>query len=108
VCLKKRGYKHGGRRRGWLCASVKSNTEAIDVVLEAIQAAGFRRGKDIGIALDPASSEFYKDGKYIFKKSDKSSKSSEEMVAFWAKWVENYPIVSIEDGLAEDDWMAGR
>ena len=102
--LKKRGYSTAVGDEGGFAPSVKSNTEAIDVVLEAIQAAGFRPGQDIGIALDPASSEFYKDGKYIFKKSDKSSKSSEEMVAFWAKWVENYPIVSIEDGLAEDDW----
>jgi len=83
---------------------VKSNTEAIDVVLEAIQAAGFRPGADVAIALDPAASEFFKDGKYVFKKSDKSVKSSEEMVSFWAKWVKDYPIVSIEDGLAEDDW----
>jgi enolase len=102
--LKKRGYNTAVGDEGGFAPSVKSNTEAIDVVLEAIQAAGFRPGQDIGIALDPASSEFYKDGKYIFKKSDKSSKSSEEMVAFWAKWVADYPIVSIEDGLAEDDW----
>ncbi len=102
--LKKRGYNTAVGDEGGFAPSVKSNTEAIDVVLEAIQAAGFRPGQDIAIALDPACSELYKDGKYIFKKSDKSAKSSEEMVAFWAKWVENYPIVSIEDGLAEDDW----
>jgi len=102
--LKKRGYNTAVGDEGGFAPSVKSNTEAIEIVLEAIQAAGFRPGQDMGIALDPASSEFYKDGKYVFKKSDKSSKSSEEMVAFWAKWVNDYPIVSIEDGLAEDDW----
>jgi enolase len=83
---------------------VKSNVEAIDVVLEAIQSAGYKPGEEIAIALDPAVSELYQDGKYVFKKSDKSSKTSEEMVKFWAKWVRDYPIVSIEDGLAEDDW----
>jgi enolase len=73
-------------------------------VLEAIQSAGYKPGEEIAIALDPAVSELYQDGKYVFKKSDKSSKTSEEMVKFWAKWVRDYPIVSIEDGLAEDDW----
>ena len=102
--LKKRGYSTAVGDEGGFAPSVKSNTEAIDVVLEAIQAAGFRPGQDIGIALDPASSEFYKNGKYVFKKSDKSEKASAEMVDFWAKWVDDYPIVSIEDGLAEDDW----
>jgi len=102
--LKKRGYNTAVGDEGGFAPSVKSNTEAIDVVLEAIQAAGFRPGADVAIALDPAASEFFKDGKYVFKKSDKSVKSSEEMVSFWAKWVKDYPIVSIEDGLAEDDW----
>ena len=74
------------------------------MVLEAIQQAGYKPGEEIAIALDPAASEFYQDGRYIFKKSDRSAKSSEEMVRFWAKWVRDYPIVSIEDGLAEDDW----
>ena len=102
--LKKRGYNTAVGDEGGFAPSVKSNTEAIEVILEAIQGAGYRPGKDIAIALDPASSEFFKDGKYVFKKSDKSVKSSEEMVRFWAKWVADYPIVSIEDGLAEDDW----
>lgn len=78
--------------------------EAIEVVLEAIQQAGYKPGEEIAIALDPAASEFYQDGKYVFKKSDKSSKSSEDMVRFWAKWANDYPIVSLEDGLAENDW----
>jgi enolase len=83
---------------------VKSNVEAIDVVLEAIQQAGYKPGEEIAIALDPAASEFYQDGKYVFKKSDKSAKTSDDMVRFWAKWVKDYPIVSLEDGLSEDDW----
>ncbi len=102
--LKKRGYSTAVGDEGGFAPSVKSNVEAIEVVLEAIQQAGYKPGEQISIALDPAASEFYQDGKYVFKKSDKSSKTSEEMVDFWAKWVNDYPIVSLEDGLAEDDW----
>src|SRR3981189_556985 len=102
--LKKRGYNTAVGDEGGFAPSVKSNVEAIEVVLEAIQAAGYKPGEEIAIALDPAVSELYQDGKYVFKKSDKSSKTSEEMVKFWTKWVRDYPIVSIEDGLAEDDW----
>jgi enolase len=102
--LKKRGYNTAVGDEGGFAPSVKSNVEAIEVVLEAIEAAGYKPGEEIAIALDPAVSELYQDGKYVFKKSDKSSKTSEEMVKFWAKWVRDYPIVSIEDGLAEDDW----
>src|SRR6266568_8262519 len=102
--LKKRGYNTAVGDEGGFAPSVKSNVEAIDVVLEAIQQAGYRPGEEIAIALDPAASEFYQDGKYVFKKSDKSSKSSEDMVRFWAKWVNDYPIGSLEDGLSEDDW----
>ena len=102
--LKKRGYNTAVGDEGGFAPSVKSNVEAIEVVLEAIEQAGYKPGKQIAIALDPASSEFYKEGKYVFKKSDKSVKSSEEMAKYWAKWVADYPIVSIEDGLAEDDW----
>ncbi len=106
--LKKRGYNTAVGDEGGFAPSVKSNVEAIEVVLEAIQQAGYKPGRQIAIALDPASSEFYKDGKYIFKKSDKSVKSSEEMAKYWAKWVADYPIVSIEDGLAEDDWKGWK
>jgi enolase len=102
--LKKRGYNTAVGDEGGFAPSVKSNVEAIEVVLEAIQQAGYKPGEEISIALDPAASEFYQDGKYVFKKSDKSSKSSEEMVRFWAKWANDYPIVSLEDGLAENDW----
>ena len=102
--LKRRGYNTSVGDEGGFAPSVKSNVEAIEVVLEAIQQAGYKPGEQIAIALDPAVSEFYQDGKYVFKKSVKSSKTSEEMVKYWAKWVKDYPIVSIEDGLAEDDW----
>jgi len=102
--LKKRGYNTAVGDEGGFAPSVKSNVEAIEVVLEAIQQAGYKPGKEVAIALDPAASEFYKDGKYVFKKSDKSSKSSEQMVKYWAKWVKDYPIVSLEDGLSEEDW----
>jgi enolase len=102
--LKKRGYSTAVGDEGGFAPSVKSNVEAIEVVLEAIQQAGYKPGEEIAIALDPAASEFYQDGKYVFKKSDKSAKSSDDMVRFWAKWVKDYPIVSLEDGLSEDDW----
>ena len=102
--LKKRGYNTAVGDEGGFAPSLKSNVEAIEVVLEAIQQAGYKPGDDIAIALDPAASEFYQDGKYVFKKSDKSAKSSEDMARFWAKWANDYPIVSLEDGLAEDDW----
>jgi enolase len=102
--LKKRGYNTAVGDEGGFAPSLRSNVEAIEVVLEAIQQAGYKPGEEIAIALDPASSEFYQDGKYVFKKSDKSAKSSEDMVRFWAKWARDYPIVSLEDGLAEDDW----
>ena len=102
--LKKRGYNTAVGDEGGFAPSVKSNVEAIEVVLEAIQQAGYKPGEEVAIALDPAASEFYSGGKYVFKKSDKSSKSSEEMARFWAKWAKDYPIVSLEDGLAEDDW----
>jgi enolase len=102
--LKKRGYNTAVGDEGGFAPSVKSNVEAIEVVLEAIQQAGYKPGEEIAIALDPAASEFYQDGKYVFKKSDKSAKSSDAMVKFWAKWVKDYPIVSLEDGLSEEDW----
>ena len=105
--LKKRGYNTAVGDEGGFAPSVKSNVEAIEVVLEAITQAGYKPGEQIAIALDPAASEFYDSAKkkYVFKKSDKSTHSSAQMVKFWADWVRQYPeIVSIEDGLAEDDW----
>jgi enolase len=102
--LKKRGYNTAVGDEGGFAPSVKSNVEAIELVLEAISAAGYKPGAQVAIALDPAASELYQDGKYVFKKSDKSAKSSEEMVRYWSDWARQYPIVSLEDGLAEDDW----
>ena len=104
--LKKKGYSTAVGDEGGFAPSLTSNAEAIEVILEAITLAGYKPGEQIAIALDPASSEFYdkEKGKYIFKKSDKSEHTSEEMVRFWDNWVRQYPIVSLEDGLAEDDW----
>ena len=102
--LKKRGYNTAVGDEGGFAPSLKSNVEAIEVVLEAIQQAGYKPGEEIAIALDPAASEFYQDGRYVFKKSDKSAKSSDDMVRYWAKWAKDYPIVSLEDGLSEEDW----
>src|SRR5438270_8206632 len=106
--LKKRGYSTGVGDEGGFAPSVKSNLEAIELVLEAIQAAGYTPGAQIAIALDPAASEFFRDGKYVFKKSDKSEHTSEQMVRFWSDWTGKYPIVSLEDGLAEDDWQGWK
>jgi enolase len=104
--LKKRGYSTSVGDEGGFAPNLKSNEEALEVVMEAITLAGYKPGEQIGIALDPASSEFYdKDKKkYVFKKSDKSERTSDQMVQFWSEWVRQYPIVSIEDGMAEDDW----
>src|ERR1700680_1591152 len=106
AALKKRGYSTAVGDEGGFAPNCKSNEEAIQIVLEAVGAAGYKPGEQVSIALDPASSEFYdkSSGRYIFKKSDKSAHSSSEMGAYWARWVEKYPIVSIEDGMAEDDW----
>jgi enolase len=102
--LSKKGYNTAVGDEGGFAPSLKSNDEAVEVILEAIQQAGLVPGKDVVIALDPASSEFYENGRYVFKKSDKSVRTSEQMVQFYGNWVRQYPIVSIEDGLAEDDW----
>ena len=108
--LKKKGYNTAVGDEGGFAPSLTSNSEAIDLILEAITLAGYKPGEQIAIALDPASSEFYdKDKKkYVFKKSDKRELSSEEMADFWDDWARQYPIVSIEDGLAEDDWEGWR
>jgi enolase len=104
--LKKHGYSTAVGDEGGFAPNLKSNEEALERVLEAITAAGYKPGEQISIALDPASSEFFDAGskKYIFKKSDKSARSPEQMAEFWANWTRQYPIVSIEDGLAENDW----
>jgi enolase len=104
--LKKNGYSTAVGDEGGFAPNLRSNEEALERVLEAITAAGYKPGEQIAIALDPASSEFYDRAskKYVFKKSDKSNRTSEQMVDFWKNWVRQYPILSIEDGLAEDDW----
>ncbi|MFH1552227.1 MAG: phosphopyruvate hydratase [Candidatus Omnitrophota bacterium] len=89
---------------GGFAPNLQSNEEAVEVILEAIAASGYEAGKDISIALDPASSEFYKAGSYVLNAEKDPKKSSEQMVDFYANWLDKYPIVSIEDGLAEDDW----
>ena len=108
--LKKRGYSTAVGDEGGFAPNLKSNEEALEVVMEAITQAGYRPGEQIGIALDPAASEFYdqKKQKYVFKKSDRSERAPAEMVEFWANWVRQYPIVSLEDGMAEDDWEGWR
>jgi enolase len=104
--LKKHGYSTAVGDEGGFAPNLKSNEEALERVLEAITAAGYKPGEQVSIALDPAASEFYDAGskKYIFKKSDKSARSPEQMAEFWANWSRQYPIVSLEDGLAENDW----
>ncbi|HTH51300.1 MAG TPA: phosphopyruvate hydratase [Pyrinomonadaceae bacterium] len=102
--LKGRGYSTSVGDEGGFAPNLKSNDEAVETILEAIDKAGYKAGDDVMMALDPASSEFFKDGKYVFKKSDKRELSSEEMAAYWTDWCNKYPIVSIEDGMAENDW----
>jgi len=104
--LKKAGYSTAVGDEGGFAPNLKSNEEALQLILEAITKAGYKPGEQIGIALDPAASEFFDSdkGRYVFKKSDRSERTSEQMVAFWADWVRQYPILSIEDGMAEDDW----
>ncbi len=102
--LHKKGYNTAVGDEGGFAPSLKSNEEAIEVILEAIETAKYKAGKDICLALDPASSEFFEKGKYVFSKSDKSKKSSEQMVKFYETWVKEYPLISIEDGMAENDW----
>lgn len=104
--LKKKGYNTAVGDEGGFAPSLKSNSEAVELILEAIEKVGLTPGEDIAIALDPASSEFFDkaSGQYIFKKSDNSSRDSHAMADYWIDWVRQYPIVSIEDGLAEDDW----
>jgi enolase len=102
--LGKKGHNTAVGDEGGFAPNLKSNEEAVEVILEAISKAGYTAGKDVYLALDPASSEFFDDGKYVFGKSDKSSKTPEQMVRFYESWVRQYPIISIEDGMAENDW----
>ncbi len=106
--LKKKGYSTAVGDEGGFAPNLKSNEEAVELILEAIQQAGFKTGQEIALALDSAASEFYEKGRYVFKKSDGSKRNREAMAAFYEDWVRQYPIVSIEDGLAEDDWEGWR
>lgn len=107
--LSKKGYSTAVGDEGGFAPNLKSNEEALESCLEAIVQAGYKVGEQVGIALDPAASEFFSNGKYIFKKSDKSERTSEQMVEFWANWKRQYPaIVSIEDGMSEDDWAGWK
>ena len=107
--LKSKGYNTAVGDEGGFAPDLRSNEEAVEVILEAIEAAGYVAGQDIYIALDPAVSEMYQDGHYVFWKSDPNTeRSSEDMVAFWQSWIDQYPIISIEDGLDENDWSGWR
>jgi enolase len=102
--LKKKGYATSVGDEGGFAPNLKSNEEAIETILEAIAQAGYQTGTDILLALDPAASEFYDGSSYVFKKSDGRKLSSEQMISFWKDWADKYPIISIEDGMAENDW----
>jgi len=107
--LQKRGLVTSVGDEGGFAPNLKTNDEAVDVIVEAIETAGYKPGKDIAIALDPAASEFYDDGKYVMKKSDGSRKTPTQMVELYGEWVKKYPIVSLEDGMGEEDrdgWLA--
>jgi enolase len=102
--LQKKGLSVGVGDEGGFAPDMRSGAEALGAIIEAIQRAGYKPGNEIALALDPAASEFYEDGNYVFKKSGNVKKSSKEMVSLYSKWLKDFPIVSIEDGLAEDDW----
>ena len=102
--LKDKGLSTGIGDEGGFAPNLKSNEDAIEFIIEAIEAAGYKPGEDISICLDPATSELWKDGKYLFFKSDNSTKTPSEMVALWQDWMNKYPIVSLEDGMGENDW----
>ena len=103
-----RGYSTTVGDEGGFAPRLRSNVEAIELILEAIAKAGYRPGSDIALALDPAASEFFDGDKYVFKKSDGSTRDAEGMIRFYSDWIRQYPIVSIEDGLAEDDWRGWK
>ncbi len=102
--LSKRGYNTAVGDEGGFAPSLKSNEEALEVIVEAITKAKYKAGEDVFIALDPAASEMFENGKYLFYKSTQKKATREEMVKLWAKWVKEYPIISLEDGMAENDW----
>lgn len=103
--LKGKGYYTGVDDEGGFAPNLKSNEEAVNVILEAILKAGYTAGKDISLCLDPATSEIWQDGKYVFFKSTKEQKASEQMIELWQSWLAQYPIILLEDGLGENDWQ---
>jgi enolase len=106
--LKSKGYSTNVGDEGGFAPNIKSNEEAIEIVIQAIEKAGYKPGEDIFIAMDAAASEFYENGVYHFKKSDGRKLSSAEMAGYWTEWVNKYPIISIEDGMDEDDWSGWK
>ncbi len=102
--LKKKGYSTSVGDEGGFAPNLRSNEEAVELTLESIHKAGYKEGREIALALDPAASEFFEKGRYVFKKSDGSRLRPAEMVEYYERWVKQYPIISIEDGMAEDDW----
>jgi enolase len=106
--LSKKGYNTGVGDEGGFAPNLKSNVEAVELILEGITKAGYTPGKDVSICLDPAASEMWDDGKYLFFKSDKSTMTSEQMVQHWVSWVNQYPIILLEDGMAENDWSGWK
>jgi enolase len=106
--LRERSYVTAVGDEGGFAPNLKSNVEAVEIILEAISRAGYEPGRDISLCLDPATSEMWDNGQYLFFKSDKSRKSSDEMVELWDSWVRQYPIVLIEDGMAENDWAGWK
>ncbi len=106
--LKARGYATAVGDEGGFAPSLKANVEAVELILQAVERAGLRPGVDMVLALDPAASEFFEGGSYVFRKSDGSRRSAAELVDFYEEWVRQFPIWSIEDGLAEDDWEGWR
>lgn len=106
--LKKRGQSINVGDEGGFAPNLTNNEEPLEVILEAIAKAGYRPGADVALALDPAASEFFEDGRYVFARSDKKARNADEMVRLYGDWAARYPIVSLEDGLAEDDWAGWR
>ncbi len=102
--LKEKGLSTAVGDEGGFAPDLKSNDDAVEMILAGIKAAGYRPGKDVVLALDPAASSFYKNGKYVFSKSDRSKRTGAQMIDFYEDWIKRYPIVSIEDGLDENDW----
>src|SRR5689334_2274619 len=108
LVLKKKGYATSVGDEGGFAPNLKSNEEAIETILQSIDKSGYKAGGDVLLALDPAASEFYDAGAYVFKKSDGRKLSSDEMISFWKGWADQYPIISIEDGMAENDWKGWK